>query len=101
MHIEKLSEVYLFEPDEEWVEALNATFEPWIRKVTLVNKYLGKNISENSDTINNILQDTSVDFIKIDVEGHELKVLEGAKEYISKYNLQSSRILPSSRQRRR
>jgi len=32
------------------------------------------------------LELTDVDFIKIDVEGHELKVLEGAKETLSKHS---------------
>ncbi|MEG1545829.1 MAG: hypothetical protein RR371_01085 [Bacteroides sp.] len=36
--IEKTSRVVLFERDKEWAEALEATFEPWKEKVTIITK---------------------------------------------------------------
>ena len=33
------------------------------------------------------IQIKNIGFIKIDVEGHELEVIKGAKETINKYNL--------------
>lgn len=37
------------------------------------------------DSIDNVLQGAKVDFIKMDIEGSELKALDGAKECIKKY----------------
>ena len=38
--IEEAKHVYLFEQDEQWLEAIRATFEPWQAKVTIVQKYV-------------------------------------------------------------
>ena len=38
--IEYINHAYLFECDEAWVEALNATFTPWKDKITIVRKYV-------------------------------------------------------------
>jgi len=47
--IEKVSKIILFETNVNWVEALNATFEPWKDKVTIVNKFVG-NINNSTNT---------------------------------------------------
>src|SRR5205085_2663461 len=46
--IEKVSLIYLFEADEQWAEALHATFDPWKDKVRIINKYVSDHESENS-----------------------------------------------------
>src|SRR5664279_4521840 len=35
--IEHIKKVYLFEYDQEWIEALRATFSPWPEKVEIIN----------------------------------------------------------------
>jgi hypothetical protein len=35
--VERASELYLFEPDIEWIDPLHATFAPWKDKVFIVN----------------------------------------------------------------
>lgn len=84
-HIEKLQHCCLFEVDEEWIEALQATFLPWADKVTIVNKY----VSDRNDA-QNITLDTFADthalspsFVKIDVEGAEEAVLAGASGIVA------------------
>ncbi|HRX12489.1 MAG TPA: hypothetical protein P5210_12605, partial [Draconibacterium sp.] len=69
--VEKASQIILFEADNEWIEPLNATFEPWKDKVEIVNKF----VSNISDSLNTKLDDyLNIEngretFIKIDVEG--------------------------------
>jgi hypothetical protein len=78
-NIEKLKKLVLFERDPEWVEALEATFEPWKEKVTIVRMFVS-NINDNENiSIDSFLSDKEYrpSFIKIDVEGAEMKVLEG------------------------
>lgn len=80
--VERIEKIYLFEPDNEWVEALRYTFEPYKEKVVIVNKCLSNYISDYTTTIDEILNKTKVDFIKMDVEGEEYYVIQGAEKSI-------------------
>ena len=83
--IDKIKHAYLFETDVEWIEALNATFADYKDKVTIVNKFIA-----NKDDAMNIKLDTffkdgaKIDFIKIDVDGAEQELLNGAKEILAR-----------------
>jgi hypothetical protein len=74
--IEKIKKVYIFEYDQEWIEALKATFAPWSEKVEIINKY----VSDHDDA-SHIRFDTffenkkDINFLKIDVDGAESVVL--------------------------
>jgi hypothetical protein len=84
--IEKVNRIYLFEIEEEWIEALNMTFLPWKEKVFIINKFASNYRDENSERLGSLFPDTKIDFIKIDVEGAEMDVLLGSKEILSKNN---------------
>lgn len=79
--IEKIRKVYLFEYDNEWIEALKATFAPWAEKVEIINKYVS-----DSDDGYHIRFDTfyknkkDITFLKIDVDGAEAIVLNSCSE---------------------
>lgn len=51
--IDYVRHIYLFEYDPAWIEALEATFEPWRDKVTLVKKFVG-----DADDDKNVRLDT-------------------------------------------
>jgi hypothetical protein len=78
--IEKVKKIYLFEYDQEWIEALRATFAPWPGKVEIINKYLS-DYNDNShirfDTFFENHKD--VNFLKIDVDGAESIVLDSCR----------------------
>jgi hypothetical protein len=78
--IEAVKKVYLFECDEDWIEALEATFAPWRQKVSIVHKFVGNSVSEEFTTIDAFLADKSHSnlFLKMDIEGAECSALEGA-----------------------
>jgi hypothetical protein len=79
--IEKIRKVYIFEYDQEWIEALMATFSPWAEKVEIINKF----VSDKNDK-SNIRFDTffesrkDINFLKIDVDGAESIVLHSCDE---------------------
>lgn len=79
--IEKIRKVYLFEYDNEWIEALKATFAPWAEKVEIINKCVS-----DSDDGSHIRFDTfyknkkDITFLKIDVDGAEAIVLNSCSE---------------------
>lgn len=81
--IDKVKKIYLFEPDQEWVEALNYTFEPYKDKVVIINKCLSNYINESTTTIDNELEER-VNLLKMDIEGEEYYALLGAKKIIEK-----------------
>jgi Methyltransferase FkbM domain len=78
--IEHVKHVYLFECEQFWIEALNATFEPWSSKVMIVEKYVGIKSENNFITIDDFLADKEKDnlFLKMDIEGAEQSALKGA-----------------------
>lgn len=79
--IEKIRRVYLFEYDQEWAEALKATFAPWAEKVEIINKYVSDSDDESHikfDTFYKSKKD--ITFLKIDVDGTESIVLNSCNE---------------------
>lgn len=80
--IEEVKEVYLFEQDENWIEALNATFEPWKEKVTIVRKYISDYNDKDHQTLDDFFKNKTKEnlFLKMDIEGEERKALLGSTE---------------------
>jgi hypothetical protein len=86
--VDQVKKLYLFEPDEIWMEPLRATFAPWSNKVVIVHKYL----SDITDDMNISLDNYFVDkeyptFLKLDVEGYEERLLRGANKILSSHSI--------------
>jgi hypothetical protein len=85
--IEKAKKVFIVEADSSWHYALEATFEPWKEKVEIINKFASDKESANEIDIDSIFKkEGRIDFIKIDAEGSEQKVLDGAMQLIKTTN---------------
>jgi hypothetical protein len=83
-NIEKISKLYIFEVNDEWIEALTATFEPWKEKVFVVNKYVSDNDDNGNITLDHFFGEDKIDFIKIDVEGAEMSIFKGSTQILSR-----------------
>ncbi len=82
--IEKVKKVYLFETDENWIEALRATFAPWKDKVEIINKFVSDKNNERTVSLDKFFKDReNYTFLKIDVEGAENEVLNGCEDVLS------------------
>jgi len=85
--IEKIKKAYLFEYDDLWIEALNYTFAPWREKVEIIKKYVTDRTENNCITLDDFFTHKEMPtFIKIDVEGAEIKVLNGMRHLIDLKN---------------
>jgi len=78
--VEKAGQIYLFECNPNWIEALEKTFEPWKEKVCIVNKYISDVSDEKNITLDDFLKGETVNFIKTDIEGMEFQLLKGAQK---------------------
>ncbi|SMG50504.1 methyltransferase, FkbM family [Marivirga sericea] len=82
--IEKVKKVYLFETDERWIEALEATFAPWKEKVVIVNKFVSDVNDAKNVSLDEYFKDKeSFNFLKVDAEGAEGDILKGAEKIIA------------------
>lgn len=79
--IDYVRHIYLFEYDPAWIEALEATFEPWREKVTLVKKFVGDTDDDKNVRLDTFFEDKPIEglFIKMDIEGAECMALSGAR----------------------
>ncbi|GBR74074.1 methyltransferase FkbM family protein [Candidatus Termititenax aidoneus] len=82
--IDKAQKLYLFETDKQWLEALEKTFAPWQDKVTIVNKYVSDRNNANCVTLDSFFSGEKINFLKADIEGAELQMLNGAKNLLAK-----------------
>ncbi|NOQ25213.1 MAG: dimethyladenosine transferase [Bacteroidales bacterium] len=82
--IEKAKKIYLIESNKEWVEALYQTFEPWKDKIEIIEKLASDSTTQDTIALDDIYNESlTVNFIKMDVEGYERKVVAGCKKILS------------------
>jgi len=85
-YADKAEKIYLFESDKAWVKALQKTFEPWKEKIVFVNKYVSNTNNGNNITLDSFFNEKRIDCIKADIEGMEIKLLEGSKNLLANTN---------------
>ena len=83
--IDKVKKIYIFEYQEMWLEPLYATFEPYAKKVEIINKMVS---DKNSPTETKLINYFNLDeckrvFVKMDIEGNEKHVLENNIDFFS------------------
>jgi hypothetical protein len=79
--VEKASKVYIIENDAAWCEALRHTFLPYKEKVEIIQKCLSDVSDDDCITLNDLIETyhiPKIDFLKMDIEGYEMKALHGA-----------------------
>lgn len=80
--VDKVSKIYLFECDPEWIEALQCTFAPWKDKVDIIPKFVSDTNDESHCSGDVFFRDREVTFLKIDVDGGERPLLKGFKQIL-------------------
>lgn len=83
-YAELAKEIHLFECSHEWMQALQKTFEPWKEKVKIVNKYISDISDDTNITLDDYFENETVNFIKADIEGYELKLLNGGMKTLTR-----------------
>ena len=79
--VDRASKIYLIEADEQWVEALQYTFEDYKDKIKIICGYLSSYSDGNHIALDDVI-DQPVNFIKMDIEGNEWDALNGAIELV-------------------
>lgn len=85
-NIEKVSKVFLIETDPIWIPALEATFEDYRDKIVIINKFVSDTDTETTITLQTLLEKECGNrlFIKMDIEGAEVAVLNGSFDFLRK-----------------
>lgn len=94
--VDRLKHLYLFEVENEWNNPLSLSFSDWKDKVTIVNKFVGRQNNDHeikiSDYINNLIEKKELDpfkdrvFVKMDIEGAEEEVFADLTRVMNKLN---------------
>jgi len=79
-YIDKISKLYLVECDPAWIYPLKLTFREYLDKIVFCSKFLGDVDGEKTITLDTLVSDGKADFIKMDIEGAEVKALNGGKK---------------------
>jgi len=85
--VEKVQKIYLFECESDWIEALQATFEPWKEKVYIVRKYVSDFTDENHTVLDDYFSEENSfpTIIKVDIEGDEIACVKGASNVLAQH----------------
>ena len=80
--IDNFKKIYLFEPDEKWVEPMRASLQPFQNKVEVVHKYIGDRDSVTTIKLDTFFKDKAdkISYIQADIEGAEAALLRGAEK---------------------
>lgn len=81
--IDRISRLYIIEADENWIEALKATFAPYADKVTIIQAYCSSYDEGKFRRLDGLIKE-KVNFIKMDIEGNEWDALLGSEKLIEK-----------------
>lgn len=87
---EKAKVIFLFEMQDRWIPALHATFAPWQEKTHIIHKMAGDTVSDGETTVDEILKEylpAGNIYIKIDAEGSEKKIIQGAEHTLKTRNV--------------
>lgn len=81
-YIDRIKKLYLFEGDSEWAEALKYTYRDYREKVVIIDKMLSDVSGDNEITLEESIDGGKIDFIKMDIEGAEVKILYAAQKLL-------------------
>jgi len=87
MVVDKVRELFIFEADPIWIEALQMTFSPWKHKVHIINKFVGDDQSDNTIRVRDFFKNKKLDFLKMDIEGMEVRVLTDSVSFLKERKL--------------
>lgn len=90
--VETAGKIVIIEAEAHWIEALNATFEPWKDKVEIIHKYLSDTDNDRCATLKSLVGKTSIDFLKLDVEGAEMSILRSSAELLGRKQIQKMAV---------
>jgi hypothetical protein len=82
--IEKVKKAYIFETNKRWIKVLETTFAPWKDKVEIINKFVSDIDDKNNISLDKFFgNNPKVNFIKIDAEGEESRIIRGGEKILS------------------
>lgn len=81
--IDRCEKIYLFEMDENWIAPLEKTFAPYKDKIEIVKKYVSNKNDDICITMDDFFKDKKLTYIKADIEGAEISMLEGGRNELS------------------
>lgn len=83
-NIDKVSKVFLLEGDSQWIQALQKTFAPYAEKVKIIDKYVADMDTDTEVSLATLLSylEGSSSFVKMDIEGCEVSVINSVREML-------------------
>ena len=86
-YIDKVKAVYIFECNNEWIEALNHTYEKYKDKVHIIDKFVSDYDDESHISLDNFVNTYGISeenlYIKMDAEGSEPLIIKGGKKLLN------------------
>lgn len=82
-----VDEIHIFECENEWIDALRATFAQFSINVKIVNKYVGNLNDEKFISLDFYYKNQSLDglnIVKMDIEGAEIDALLGMNQFMKR-----------------